>query len=148
MFAANHPPFPGAWQQREGIDGALHTCLYHDCDAEEAAAKFLHDRYPRPYTATKVIQWYEEAGDDVTRVHLLSILAASRDPRAALVLGTALRSPSLEVRFAAVNGLNWEFGADACAVGGGAEDAFASAYEWLEENQVRLLTEARGLPID
>ncbi|MEO6971655.1 MAG: hypothetical protein ABI217_12265 [Chthoniobacterales bacterium] len=111
----------------------MHTCLYYDCDVERAA-EFLDGRHPRPYTVRKVIGWYEEAADETTGMHLLYLLSASRDPRAALVLGTALRSPSLVIRSAAVNGLNWEFGADRCGVGGNFGTSYASAYEWLQEN--------------
>lgn len=91
---------------------------------------------------------HEEAADETTRMHLLFLLSASRNPRAALVLGTALRSPSLVIRGAAMNGLNWQFGAERCGVGGRFESSYDAAWDWLEENQARLLQEARRLPLN
>lgn len=146
-FAGSHPPYPGSYQQRAAPGSELHDCLYYDCDVERAA-EFLRDRYPRPYTVTKVIGWYEEAADEKTRVHLLFLLSASRDPRAALVLGAALRSPSLLVRGAAMNGLNWQFGAERCGAGGGFESSYDAAWDWLEENHGRLWKQARRLPLN
>ncbi len=146
-FAKSHPPYPGAFQQTAPPGGSLHDCMYYDCDVERAA-EFLRDRYPHPYTVPKVIGWYEEAADETTRRHLLFLLSASRDPQAALVLGTALRSPSLVLRGAAMNGLNWQFGAERCGAGGGFESSYDAAWDWLEENQARLLQEARRLPVN
>ena len=50
---------------------------------------------------TQALEWFHGGDDDRTRIHVLRLLAASRDPRAALVLGAASESKSLDVRVAA-----------------------------------------------
>lgn len=108
-------------------------------DAED----FLRDRYPRPYTLRKALSWYEEACDEPTRIHLLVLLAASRDPHAALIVGNALMSPSANISVAAVRAFNQFFDATQCSLGGNLESDFTAAFNWLEENGTRLRRDAR-----
>lgn len=103
-------------------------------DAEDS----LRDRYQRPYTLEKTLRWYEAACDEPTRIHLLVLLAASRDPHAALIVGDAMMSTSVDVRVAAVEAFNRFFGANDCSLGGNLESEFAAASKWLEENSARL----------
>ena len=140
-FAAKHPPYGFGHSSRGNI-----PCKYNNCDVD-IAAEALRELYPRPYTVTKVLRWYEEACDEQIRVHLLHVLAASRDPRAALVLASALRS-SFRLRLAAVSAFNMEFGCSQCSGGGGIGTEFENADDWLEENYVRLLREASHLSIN
>ena len=131
-----------AYSERTLPDGSKSRSRYSSFDLDDAE-DFLRDRYPRPYTLEKALRWYEEVCDEPTRIHLLVLLAASRDPHAALVLGNALMSSSLYIRLAAVNGLTQFFGATQCSGGGDTESDFAAAFKWLEENGARLRRDAR-----
>jgi hypothetical protein len=146
-FAAKHPPYPGGYSAPKKVDGTTVRCAYWDCDVDDAVA-FLRGKYPRPYTVTKVLRWYDEACDEATRIHSLHVLAATRNPRAGLVLATALRSPNPNVRMATVSAFNYEFGADQCAMAGDRASEFQNADEWLEENYARLWREARHLALN
>lgn len=84
---------PGSHGQITAGDGSKVVCEYWDCDLDQAE-NFLRDKYPRPYTLMRTLRWYEETCDEATRIHLLTLLAASRDPRAALVVGGAITSTS------------------------------------------------------
>lgn len=148
QFAAEHPPWwlpvtfhPTMTQP----DGTQVPCKYWDC-AVDRAEDFLRDKYARPYTLSRVLRWYDETCDEPTRVNLLTVLAASRDPRAGLVMAGAISSTSRELPRAAVNALNTHFGANRCSVGGNLESDFRQAFDWLEENEGRLRKEADNLP--
>jgi hypothetical protein len=149
-FAEAHPPF---WYRGEfhsrmtQPDGTIVACRYWDCDIDRAEG-FLRAKYARPYTMGQILRWYEQERDPRTRASLLVVLAASRDPRAGLVLAGAIRSTNVDVRIAAAEALNRHFGADLCSSGGNLESEFAHAEEWLEENEVRLRKAARDLPRD
>jgi hypothetical protein len=132
------PPY----SERTLPDGSKFRSRYSTFDLDDAE-DFLRDRYPRPYRLGKVVRWYEEACDEPTRIHLLVILAASRDPHAALIVGNALMSTSLDIRFAAVEALDHFFGATQCSGGGDLESDFDAAFKWLEENGTRLRRDAR-----
>lgn len=110
----------------------------------KTAEEFLRDKFPRPYTVPKVSEWYEDATDELTRINLLRVLAASQDPRAALVLASAMRS-KLRVRIEAASLLRTYF-LPPCSGGGDTGSSFAYGFDWLEENAGRLFEEARHLP--
>lgn len=133
---------PKAYSERTLPDGSKIRSRYSTFDLDDAE-NFLRDRYQRPCTLKQALRWYEGACDESTRIHLLVLLAASRDPHAALVVGNALMSSSLDIRVAAVNALNGFFGATQCAGGGNLESDFAAAFNWLEENDTRLRRDAR-----
>jgi hypothetical protein len=99
--------------------------------------------YPRPWTVAKVLAWYDKAEDGKIRAHLLWVLAASRDPRAALALGNALNDDSLDVRVAATYGLLDYF--MKIVVGGGTEQHIIAVKEWWEKNQESIQKEAERL---
>jgi hypothetical protein len=115
-------------------DGTYRIPKFGDPDLEQAE-KELAD-YPRPWTLSKVLAWYREADAGKARANLLWVLAASRDPRAALALGEALYDESLEVRWAATYGLLEYF--NGMAGSGGTEQHMAAAREWWEKNRERL----------
>lgn len=149
QFTKEHPLWwipPSFHPTMINPDGTQVACNYWDCDVDRAE-EFLREKYPRPYTLSRVLRWYQEASDERTRAHLMTILAASRDPRAGLVLADAIRSTNPNVpSAAAVEGLRTHFGAGQCAVGGDLESDFDEARGWLKENETRLRTEAERLP--
>ena len=75
-------------------DGTMRRPKYGDHQLEEAEA-FLSSRYSRPWTVPKLVSWYNVTKDVNHRRHLLRVLAASRSPQAALLLGEALHSDTL-----------------------------------------------------
>jgi hypothetical protein len=133
---------PRAYSERTLADGSKVRSRYSTFELDEAE-DFLRDRYRRPYTLHNARRWYEETCDEATRIHLLVLIAASRDPQAALVVGNAVLSSSLDVRVAAVNALDHFFGTTQCAGGGNLESEFFAAFNWLEENGPRLRRDAR-----
>lgn len=151
QFTKEHPLWwipPSFHPTMTNPDGTKVACNYWDCDVDRAEA-FLKEKYRRPYTLRRVLGWYQQANDERTRAHLLTVLGASRDPRAGLVLADAIRSTNPDVPSAvAVKALSRHFGAGQCAVGGNLESDFEEARVWLDENEPRLRKEADNLPID
>src|SRR5262245_22902007 len=82
-FATKNP----RGQQVQKPDGTWRTPKYGDYELEQAVE--LLKNYSQPFTVRKVISWYSEAEDAKIRAALLRVLAVSRDPRAALVLGNS-----------------------------------------------------------
>ena len=128
-------------------DRSKHFCKYGDCHLEKAEG-FLANKYPRPYTIGHVLRWYDQACDEETRSHLLALLAASRDPRAALVLAAALRSPSGHIGFTARGLLDNYFVRSYCWLGGSGDDEEMMVLDWLEANLNGLQKAVRNLPND
>ena len=134
-FAAKNPRA----SQVQNPDGTRRTPKYGDYELEEAVEQLKN--YSQPFTVQKVISWYSEAKDAKIRTSLLRVLAVSRDPRAALVLGNSLKDDSLDVRVAATYGLMDYF--MLTAISGGTEGHMAAAQEWWEKNRERLEKEAK-----
>lgn len=128
-------------QQVENPDGSWRSPKYGDYNLEQAVER-LKD-YPQPFTVPKVISWYGEAKDKKIRASLLRVLAASRDPRAALVLGNSLKDDSLDVRVAATYGLMDYFLPS--IINGGTEQHMLAVQEWWENNRERLEKEAKRI---
>jgi hypothetical protein len=116
-------------------DGTFKESKYGDHKLAEAET-FLSLSHPRPWTVAHAIEWFHKA-DDRSRIHIIRLLAASRDPRAALVLGAALES---NVSLAAGEGLIDYF--LPTAVCGGTEQQMEAAREWFASNKARLQSEA------
>lgn len=72
----------------------LVTCKYYSCSLDRAEA-FLSTKYPRPWTLENVLGWYRAEKDPETRKHLVYLLGATRDPRAALALGESIADEKL-----------------------------------------------------
>ena len=123
-------------------DGSRKRRKYPDCDLDRAE-DFFGPNYPRPWTVSKTLARYQEASDDQTRLHLIPMLAASQDPRAALLLAGVIQSPSLELRCAAADKFATYF-VGGCYPGG-TEDMFGCCREWLQDNQKRLDKTCAGL---
>lgn len=136
-FAAKHP----RGEMITNPDGTYRIPKFGDHRLERAVEE-LKD-YPRPWTVPKVLAWYEEAKDGKIRAHLLWVLAASRDPRAALALGNALDDESLDVRMAATYGLLGYF--MRVGVNGGTEQHMLAVKEWWEKNRESIQKEAERL---
>src|SRR6185503_7296904 len=98
-FAAKHSLNKSVQQP----DGSWRIPKFGDDLLEQAVANLR--AYPRPWTVSKLLIWYRQAKGDQTRSRLLRVLAASRDPRAAIALGGALGDEKLEIRTAATYGL-------------------------------------------
>jgi hypothetical protein len=143
-FALRHQE---QWEQVTLPDASKHDCKYGDCDLEKAE-EFLANKYPRPYTIGHALRWYDQACDEETRIHLLALLAASRDPRAVLALAAALRSPSLNIRVLAVSVFNRYFVSSHCGTSGSTETEFIMAFDWLEANLNAIQKAVRNLPED
>ena len=116
-------------------DGTYKESKYGDQQLAEAET-FLSPSHPRPWTVAHAIEWFHKA-DDRSRIHIIRLLAASRDPRAALVLGAALDS---KLSLAAGDGLVHYFLPS--AVKGGTEEQMFAAREWFKSNKARLQREA------
>ena len=116
-------------------DGTFKESKYGDRKLAEAVA-YLSPFHPRPWTVAHAIEWFHKA-DDRGRIHIIRLLAASRDPRAALVLGAALDS---KLRLAAGEGLVDYFLPS--AVRGGTEAQMKAAREWFASNKDRLQNES------
>ncbi len=112
----------------------------YDDDVLEQAAEFLAPTYPRPWTVSRLLTWYRASKEDAISAHLLRVLAASRDPRAALVLGEAIRSGSPPLRFAGCYGLRDYFPVPVTF--GGTRQHMHAAERWFVANKVRLIKEA------
>jgi len=128
-------------EQVKNPDGTWRTPKYGDKQLEEAVE--LLKNYAQPFTVPKVISLYYEVEDPKIRTALLRVLAASRDPRAALVLGYSLKDNSLDVRIAALYGLMDYY--VQTRVSGGTEYHFIVVQKWWEENRKRLEKEAKNI---
>lgn len=133
-FAATHPLNKSVQQP----DGTWRSPKFGDDLLEQAAAGLKS--YSRPWTVSKVISWCDESRDNKTKSLLLRVLAASRDPRGAIILGGALSDEGLEIRAAATYGLLDYFMGG--GIGGGTEEHMRSAQEWWKANRERLWVEA------
>ena len=133
---ASHPHGSAQAQQ---ADGSMREVKYGDYGLEQAGI-FLTGRYPHPWTVSKTLGWFREASDPTTRVHLLRVLAASRDPKAALVLGDCFHDPSLGID--ACEDMN-EYFVVPQQVDGGSRSVIAAATKWFAANKERLQREAR-----
>jgi hypothetical protein len=136
-FAAANPRA----SQVRNPDGTWRTPKYGDYELERAAER-LKD-YPPPFTVPRVISWFREAKDEKIRAALLRMLAASRDARAALVLGDNLKAESLDARVAATYGL-LDYFID-YTIAGGTEQHMIQAQEWWEKNRERLQRESEAI---
>ncbi len=139
-FASKH----SLMQQVKSPDGIYRTPKYGDYELEQAVEQ-LKD-YSQPLTVPKVISWYSEAKDEKIRVSLLRVLAASRDARAALVLGNLLKDDWLSIRVAATYGLKDYF--IQSYLGRSTEDHMLAVQAWWEKNQERLEAEAKRIDSD
>jgi hypothetical protein len=107
-YVANKNPQHGkSWPNGlSESDAQTVTCKYYSC-ALDGAEAFLSSKYPRPWTIEKVLRWYKQATDPETRRHLVYLLGATRDARAALALGESVEDARLntlemfETRYAA-----------------------------------------------
>jgi hypothetical protein len=133
-FAAKHP----LGTVIINPDGTFRHPKFGDHRLERAVEEL--NKYPRPWTVSKALAWYVEAEDGKIRAHWLWVLAASRDPRAALALGNALNDDSLDVRVAATYGLLDYF--MRVVESGGTEQHMIAVKEWWEKNRERIQTEA------
>ena len=122
-------------EQVQQPDGTFKESKYGDHKLAEAEA-FLSPFHRRPWTVTDAIGWFHKA-DDRSRCYILRLLAASRDPRAALVLGAALES---KVSLAAGEGLIDYFLPSMTS--GGTEQQMDAARKWFASNKARLQSEA------
>lgn len=113
-------------------DGSTYRPKYGDMRLEEAE-KLLAEKYERPWTVAKVVQWYQGTNEPETRSAFLWLLAASRDERAIPYLGSALDDSALEVRIAATYGIMDYF--METAVQGGTEQHMMAAHKWWEERK-------------
>ena len=137
-YAAIHPRGEETVKQ---IDGTYKKSSYGDYQLDEAVA-FLSASHPRPWTVAEALHWFDSATDDESRVHTLRLLAASRDPKAALALHSATNSKSLKVRMAAYYGLADYFLPE--TENGGTEQIIQATQEWFVSNKQRLDKEAEA----
>ncbi|MCE5279519.1 MAG: prenyltransferase/squalene oxidase repeat-containing protein [Planctomycetaceae bacterium] len=110
----------------------------------DAAAKALAD-IPRPWTVEKMIALYRTAKDPQRKAHILWVLAASRDPRAGVLLGEVLINtdePGPQTA-AATYGLMTFFVTE--VVEGGSEQHAQAVLQWWRKNERRLRAEAAAL---
>ena len=104
----------------------------------DEAEDYLRERFPRPYTLENVLGWYAAASDEQTQRHLLTLLAASRDPRAGIVITGAFYSGRPELRWHASEMFHWFYLPAECHRCGGTESMHSETQEWLEKNSGRL----------
>lgn len=123
-----------------GPDGKLRTPRFGDPELERAEATFA---IPRPWTVSKILRRYRDSESIDERVLLLRVLAASRDPRAAVVLGETLTHDDLDLRVAATEGL-CDYFLD-LLVDGGLESQMHAAEEWWHAHEAELRKEADRL---
>jgi hypothetical protein len=127
-------------QSRRSDDGNIIQPKYELFEVD-AAVDALSD-VPRPWTVAEMIRLYEQEKDSTRKAHVLWILAASRDPRAGVILGEALTDDVLGIRIAATYGLLDIFLER--LVSGGTESHMFAAQEWWKKNEQRLRREARN----
>jgi hypothetical protein len=125
--------------QVQDPDGTWRTPKYGDHHLEQAANRLKN--FPQPFTVSRVVSWYSQSKDPKIRASFLRVLAVSRDPRAAVVLGASLNDNSLDVRIAATYGLMDYFLPS--VVDGGTEQHMAAVHKWWTANRERLEREAR-----
>jgi len=89
------------------------------------------------------IHRYRAATNPEHRAALLKELAPSRDPRAAVVLGEALKDPVLALRVIATRGL-LDYYLPAL-VEGGSEQQMEAALHWWKKNEARLRRQAKQM---
>jgi hypothetical protein len=125
--------------QVQNPDGSWRIPKYGDYKLEQAVKELKN--YAQPFTVPKLIVWYTEAKDEKTRANLLRVLAASRDARAALVIGNSLKDESLDVRIAATDGLLDYF--ILYSIAGGSEQQMMFVQDWWEKNREKLERQAK-----
>jgi hypothetical protein len=126
----------------ENSRGRKHKPKYGDPYLEEAAKKFK--KYPRPWTVPKVIEWYSATKVMNERLLWLRVLSASTDPRAALVLGEAMKEPG-QITWTAGYCLQ-DYFIKIYLGYTDTESTLISAQKWWKENKVRLEEEAKKIP--
>ncbi len=117
--------------RHEWVGQSMREAKYGDHHLEQAEI-FLASRYPRPWTVSKVLGWLQEASDDTTKIHLLRLLAASCEPKAALTLGAYLNT---SLAADASDDINDYF---AGIANGGSASQMAFARSWFAANKERL----------
>lgn len=123
--------------------GRMVPAKYGDPDLDRAA-EALSD-IERPWTVEKILGKFESETESCRRAHLIRVLAASRDPRAALLLHGLLDDPSLDIRMAALRGL-WDHHVRyEGAWSGGTEQMFEDEAKWWEKNEDQLRSAARAI---
>lgn len=97
---------------------------------------------PKPWTVLSITRNYHamKGKNDQLCAHLLRVLAASRDPRAATVLGPALSDGSLAIRVAATYGI-MDYFMDH-PVNGGTEQHMEAAQQWWQQQQTKAQAES------
>jgi hypothetical protein len=108
----------------------------------ERAERVLGD-IPRPWTLPVIRARFRSERDPRRRELLLRVLAASRDARAAVVLGAELEGDDAELQAAAIEGLGDYF--LPYLVSGGLEALAAAVETWWAENKTALAEEAARL---
>ena len=139
--AANYPDRTTSY--REG-KGPMRPTEYGDPELDKAAIA-LRD-LDRPWTLEKILAAYESEKALERRVSLLRVLAASRDPRVAVMLHKLVSDDSLDIRLAALGGL-WDHYIQIDGVwGGGTEQMFFDEAEWwrLYKNDLQRAASVRG----
>ena len=124
--------------------GNMVAPTYGDPLLDEAVAALPDIR--RPWTFGKIHAEYQQEADVGRRTHLIRVMAASRDPRAAILLHELLGHASLEMRMAALKGLWDHFIQVNGPWGGGAEQMFEDETKWWKEyeSQIRRAANARA----
>ncbi|NNF01032.1 MAG: HEAT repeat domain-containing protein [Pyrinomonadaceae bacterium] len=112
-------------------DGTQKKAEYGDFELDDAINNL--NGYSKPWNIGKLIEWYSQAENEETRVSFLRVLAASKDPRAAVILGSLLEDRTLKTRVAALYGLMYYFLPS--VVGGGTEAHFLYVRKWWEVNK-------------
>lgn len=129
-------------EQVQAPDGTYRTPRYGDAALEQAEI-VLRDT-PRPWTVSRMLRRFREAESAEERALILRVLAASRDPRAAVVLGETLHDDALDVRVAATLGIADYFLEERYG-GGNLESLMTDADEWWKGHEAELRREAARL---
>ncbi len=134
IAAANYPD--RITSASEGNESPRPT-VYGDPKLDKAASTLR--ALDRPWTFEKILKAYESEEVFERRLCLLRVIAASRDPRAALMLHELVSDDSLDIRLAALGGLWDHFIEIDGAWGGGTEQMFFDEAEWwrLYETDLR-----------
>ena len=119
---------------RQDENGQFVHAKYQHFEVDEAVAA-LSD-VPRPWSVERMLHLYTQERDPKRKAHILWVLAASRDPRAGLILGQDLTASDLVVRVAATYGL-MDFFMDG-PVTGGTEQHMSAAQKWWKANRQQL----------
>lgn len=112
-----------------------HATKYGDPDIERAAATLKS--VPHPWTVSHFIHMFmmNSSGDSTKSAAILTVLASSREPRAAVVLASALDNASLDIRIAATYGLMNYFLDE--PVSGGTEQHMEAVKHWWKTNKTK-----------